>query len=370
MVRASCRAFLSIRVAICLWVAMSPCIAHSSPLDSQVDEAGGITIPWNHWELIKKSDPIDGRSSVTLNLLEHADSNGRRGQFEVTTTCDQKTVSLRVVYISLFEKNMHFKVSDPFGRIAARMNVDGKLRIAQSNPSEYRNLVVFDLIDAPEDPFLKRTGILGPYKEAVRQEILDAKEVRMEFVLDNGDTPLLTIHPQDKAFHDFVSQEDCRDPNPPKRTDPSVMAAEERRELEIRRGQEWEAIQKDHSLAAVVTVVGQPSDTTVSEGWVWLGEDDVQTALLRQGIDVPENEDPLLYARRTCHSSVSECKKFFAAGQASNSLNPSGRTKLRGVPPGTYHLMAIALGTHTGYFEDQVVNIKMGQNEIPFPALH
>jgi hypothetical protein len=166
------------------------------------------------WEVHDSKDPITDEWKFEAFLSANADSNGRHGTFEVTGTCDTSTLTFRIVYLSAFDKNLGYKLTNviPTPKVVARVAIDGRVTNAVAGAPEHPNLAVFLFAPKPAEEGEKKVrtvlnGFAGiSITDISPRELYAAKLMKVEMPLANGDLPILEIHPQDTAFQRFASR--------------------------------------------------------------------------------------------------------------------------------------------------------------------
>jgi hypothetical protein len=358
------RAFRAIvALVIFLWVASNASVAHSSPPHGSDGQNSPKCTTWGQWERVNKVDLIDGGTTEKAYLCTHADSNGREGIFDVNATCEMNSIVLDVVYTSLFEKNLRFKPGDVFrNRIAVRANVGGKIRMMSTTFNDYGNEAKF-ILPEKSPPFKGIPGAYGKedYPEASRAEIVEAREIRMEFILGNGDTPILTFHPQDEVFQDFVSRPGCTDSKINKDANTFSEKSSERA-----------------APNGFLSVVGiPPADEAMPNRMLYLVPTEYWETLLASGFASHDVKDGIGAMRQACQADEKACfnlrAEFRRLAKTYSPIYKTPQSTMRDVPSGEYHLIFLSSG-NAGHepidVKGAVVKLAPGANVIQFSEIH
>jgi hypothetical protein len=172
---------------------------------------------FGEWQVYDKKDDITGESHVEGFLRERAESNGREGEFQVTATCSALGLAFKIVYLSSFDKDLGYKMEDGNfllrrPHVVMRLSLDGKSGSAPSTTSNFKNEATLWFQRAMTDAEKKDLGtavfggLLSLTSPAEPKEVYQAKILRVELPLNNGDLPILSIRPQEQGFPAFASR--------------------------------------------------------------------------------------------------------------------------------------------------------------------
>jgi hypothetical protein len=182
------------------------------------------------WNIRTKEDPITQEKTRVGVMARMVEDNGRRGKAEVTAICDDKpnTLEFRVAYFPEFSGDVNLMqsswatvyntlyrdrgVHDPregilvdtiFGnsnetppgqKLYVRFNVRIDSYVLNlTSTSNYQNQLQFKFSDG-DNKTLGGTSIA-----------YNAKAIRVQIPLSNGDTPAIDIDPQDPSFKEYAA---------------------------------------------------------------------------------------------------------------------------------------------------------------------
>jgi hypothetical protein len=161
------------------------------------------------WQVHDKADQMSGARMLSVTIVQDIESNDRHGNLDLTAKClSDGAVTLNFVYRSKVREGAGFYLKNgsqgPFTFIRSR--IDGAEVVTTPAGSDYPNQAALDFIvgerstDLPGMPaarYFREVGSVG--------SLFGAQRIKFEFTLDNGDTPMLEIHPQDPGFRQFAT---------------------------------------------------------------------------------------------------------------------------------------------------------------------
>ncbi|MGA2982943.1 MAG: hypothetical protein ABSG32_03970 [Terriglobia bacterium] len=171
-------------------------------------QAGG------EWQIETKENQLTGRHIREAVMIEPF--NDGRDSATVTATCGYDELDFQIVYTSP-NKDLYFKIYNPAPtifmgqvyshqqRVAVRVRIDRGEVVTVAPATEYLNEATLRFIakkDYSNDGFsaLADMGAAG-YRKSVYQ----ASDVRVELPLNDGETPVIDIKPQDPSFKEFAA---------------------------------------------------------------------------------------------------------------------------------------------------------------------
>ena len=171
------------------------------------------------WQIHDGRDQMSGDRALSATISTDIESRGRHGDLDVTAQCNltNGAITLNFVYRSKFQEGVGFYLTQPDPTIVLGQNYSHKA-LAQmrekigdgpvvSSPasSDYPNqahlLFIPDV--APDDPAL--VLMLVPHSGGKVSDLVSAQSAKFEFTLQNSDTPIFQMNPQDEAFQHFAS---------------------------------------------------------------------------------------------------------------------------------------------------------------------
>jgi hypothetical protein len=150
-------------------------------------------------------------------MIAKAESNGREGNFEVTATCSTIGLAFKIIYLSAFDKELGYKMSDGNfllrqPHVIMRLSLDGDAGSAPSTTSNFINEATLWFQRKMSDEEKKdlfsgvMLGLASLTSPAEPADVYNAKLLKVELPLNNGDLPILEIRPQDPGFRAFGSR--------------------------------------------------------------------------------------------------------------------------------------------------------------------
>lgn len=171
------------------------------------------------WAIHDKKDQISGESDFEAIMNQSAESNGRSGVFQVTAGCDPYGVTLKILYTSRTNKNAAYKMSPGnwmmnSPHVVMRLSIDGQTGSAPSMTSDFNNEATLwfqrELSEQEKTANPIGVGILGSLSgmmsPATPAQVFAGRLIKIEMPLNNGDLPIVEIHPQDAVFRKFAAR--------------------------------------------------------------------------------------------------------------------------------------------------------------------
>ena len=171
-----------------------------------------------HWEVVDKKDGITGATTFYAFANVDVEDNGRVGRVEVKATCDASTLEFQFSYHSSPQLELKRIQGRPFGFFGetvvpplvanVRTNMDGHVSQLQVQ-SPYTNAISLRISHLQAEPTRNRErfAMLNPEaKFWAIEPVLQARSIRVELPLANGDAPIVEISPQEPAFRQFASR--------------------------------------------------------------------------------------------------------------------------------------------------------------------
>jgi hypothetical protein len=288
----------------------------------------------NKWIKTSSVDQLTDSKTEQLSLISTAVSNGRKGQFQVTITCEGNIPFLEVGYFPDFQNEIGFKYETGrgiFGSIVnqtfVRSNVGGKID-ANNFPIQYTNVV-----KSPLD-------FASPLSR-----LLSAPLAKLEFTLENGDTPMLALRPQDPTVQDFMNQPACK---PQQEFAPQTIRAPE----------------------GFLTVLGiSPPEGRVPRRQLILIRLDRWEKLIAD-----KGQDGSVALRQLCQADISKCnetmRSIVTSASARSGLYRLSQSTMEDVDSGTYQLIYWANGDSSNDVRTATLSIRPGPNSFRFSSLH
>lgn len=164
--------------------------------------------PGEFWQIRDQKDGMTGASTFFAFLNSKVESNDRTGRAEVTLRCNPSELDFQISYFSDFDRSLGLQriqpgpmrvlgqVTIPQPRVSMRASIDGYLDRLEV-PSSHENAVNFELTGGQGRFDLKRWAV---------GVVLQAKLIKFELPLANGDTPIVEIRPQDASFRRFADR--------------------------------------------------------------------------------------------------------------------------------------------------------------------
>ena len=185
------------------------------------------------WELRETVDQMTDKKGFEATLRSPVGDSGRSGMVNVTATCASEVVRLNIVYKSETDKNLVFQLMQPnpsvaFGqidipkpRVNIRMRIDDAPVKIVSSETDFSNEV--NLFFSEISPGQAMADLGGPQgshdltplfrlfataaSAGTIDQLYNARLIRLELPLSNGETPLLRITPHnDPEFQKFAAR--------------------------------------------------------------------------------------------------------------------------------------------------------------------
>jgi len=181
--------------------------------------------PGEFWQVRDQKDGMTGKSSFFGLLDTKVESNDRTGTAEIKATCDASALEFQITYVADFDRSLGLRRVQPapirvFGQasrpqpvVNMRVSIDGYLDTMEL-PSSHENVVTFEMHGMQSSYNGKREGRATPMAGILDQSakhwavdaVVQAKLIKFELPLANGDTPIVEIRPQDASFRRFVDR--------------------------------------------------------------------------------------------------------------------------------------------------------------------
>ena len=164
--------------------------------------------PGESWQIRDQKDGMTGASTFSAFLDTKVESNERTGKAEVTLSCKPSELDFQIAYFSDSDRSLGLQriqpplmrvlgqVTIPQARVSMRASIDGYLDRLEV-PSAHTNAVNFEFTGGQGRFDLKRWAV---------DIVLNAKLIKFELPLANGDTPIVEIRPQDPSFRRFADR--------------------------------------------------------------------------------------------------------------------------------------------------------------------
>jgi hypothetical protein len=164
--------------------------------------------PGESWQIRDQRDGMTGASTFFAFLGTKVESNDRTGKAEVTLRCNASELDFQIAYFSDSDRSLGLQriqpgpmrvlgqVTIPQPRVSMRASIDGYLDRLEV-PSPNTNAVNFEFTGGRGRFDLKRWAV---------DVVLQAKLIKFELPLANGDTPIVEIRPQDASFRRFADR--------------------------------------------------------------------------------------------------------------------------------------------------------------------
>jgi hypothetical protein len=352
-----------------------------------------------HWKMTEITDPLD--SSIKIDTRISVRAEGTSGEFRATATC-ARGLFFTIDYFGSSQngKPLTYLIDDNDYLVGKRMSVDGHLRVIHTGKVTFRKEVTIGISSA-EAYANRNTDPPG----VTPQDIVNAKTVKIELPLNNGEKPILTFHPTDPDFQKFASKCGSELDQQPSALQTSVadafskltpslttMANQSPSDTfnqalkEYGHHQDPTAIQspkpnigpvytkpiQPQPNAVIVSPTANPRATLISNlppgsaaltvnsafqspnpmaGAVYyLMRDDFSTTMTKNGYPLPAGADPKTVFSQVCGrpDQVETCHRMILASKANPAAikqsDISGTAVLGPVPPGAYYLFIYSSG--------------------------
>jgi hypothetical protein len=173
-----------------------------------------ITYP-ESWRVRDTTDQITGETS--FEAFRRLGLDNRGSTVEITATCPSIGVAFKFTYLSGFDKTLGYKLvpgnfllQQP--HVVMRLAIDGKAFSAPSPNSDFRNVAVLWFQRTMSKDELKGignvvfAGLAQLTSPATPETLFQAKLLKVELPLGDGQLPVIEIKPQEANFPEFASR--------------------------------------------------------------------------------------------------------------------------------------------------------------------